>query len=77
MTETKRRQESSCENHIAKLNKLIYKKTTGIMVNLFVCIRQAPPLVDTFIVPEVPDCLYTLFDYGLMLQIELRLLFLR
>jgi len=36
----------------------------GIMVNLFVSIRQAPPLVDPFIV-EVPAVLYALFDYGL------------
>ena len=38
---------------------------TGTIVNLFVGIRMAPPLVDTFIVPEVPNCLYALFDYGL------------
>ena len=38
---------------------------TGTMVNLFVDIRMAPPLIDTFIVPEVPDILYALFDYGL------------
>ena len=37
----------------------------GTMVNLFVGIRQAPPLVDKFIVPEVPGVLYALFDYGL------------
>ncbi len=37
----------------------------GTMVNLFVGIRQAPPLIDTFIVPEVPGVLYALFDYGL------------
>lgn len=36
------------------------------MVNLFVDI-MAPPLIDTFIVPEVPDVLYALFDYGLTL----------
>ena len=38
---------------------------TGTIVNLFVDIRMAPPLIDTFIVPEVPDYLYALFDYGL------------
>jgi len=26
---------------------------------------MAPPLIDTFIVPEVPAVLYALFDYGL------------
>ncbi|MFF5995184.1 hypothetical protein AAGS61_10555 [Lysinibacillus sp. KU-BSD001] len=36
----------------------------GTMVNLFVGIRQAPPLVDTFIVSKVPGVLYALFDYG-------------
>lgn len=40
----------------------------GTMVNLFVGIRQAPPLIDTFIVPEVPGVLYALFDYGLTLK---------
>ena len=39
---------------------------------------MAPPLIDTFIVPEVPDVLYALFDYGLtiqliMEQVEIRL----
>ncbi|SIR56459.1 hypothetical protein SAMN05880580_1399, partial [Priestia flexa] len=29
---------------------------------------MAPPLIDTFIVPEVPDVLYALFDYGLTLE---------
>ena len=38
---------------------------TGTIVNLFVGIRMAPPLIDTFIVPEVPGYLYALFDYGL------------
>ena len=38
---------------------------TGTMVNLFVDIRMAPPLIDTFIVPKVPGVLYALFDYGL------------
>ena len=38
---------------------------TGTMVNLFVDIEMAPPLIDTFIVPEVPGVLYALFDYGL------------
>ncbi|QPR69645.1 hypothetical protein I6G82_08715 [Lysinibacillus macroides] len=28
-------------------------------------INRAPPLIDTFIVPEVPGVLYALFDYGL------------
>ena len=28
---------------------------------------MAPPLIDTFIVPEVPGVLYALFDYGLTL----------
>ena len=37
---------------------------TGTMVNLFVGIRIAPPLNDTYI--EVPDLLYALFDYGLI-----------
>ncbi|GAB3240454.1 hypothetical protein GCM10027447_39370 [Glycomyces halotolerans] len=41
---------------------------TGTMVNLFVDI-MAPPLIDTFIVPEVPDVLYALFDYGLTLYV--------
>lgn len=40
---------------------------TGTIVNLFVGIRQAPPLFDTSIVPEVPGVLYALFDYGLTL----------
>ena len=35
------------------------------MVNLFVGIEMAPPLIDTSIVPEVPVVLYALFDYGL------------
>ena len=38
------------------------------MVNLFVVIRQAPPLVDTSIVPEVPGVLYALFDSELTVQ---------
>jgi len=38
---------------------------TGTMVNLSVGIGMAPPLNDTFIVPEVPGHLYALFDYGL------------
>ena len=38
---------------------------TGTMVNLCVGIGMAPPLIDTFIVPEVPGVLYALFDYGL------------
>lgn len=29
---------------------------------------MAPPLIDTSIVPEVPDVLYALFDYGLTLN---------
>ena len=45
---------------------------TGTIVNLFVDIRMAPPLIDTSIVPEVPDYLYALFDYGLTI-IELNL----
>ena len=40
----------------------------GTMVNLFVGIRQVPPLVDTFIVPKVPGVLYALFDYGLTVK---------
>ncbi|MGE7999498.1 hypothetical protein ACQKOF_12590 [Lysinibacillus sp. NPDC093190] len=35
------------------------------MVNLFVDKRQAPPLVDTSIVPEMPGILFALFDYEL------------
>ncbi|MFJ3387468.1 hypothetical protein [Lysinibacillus sp. NPDC086135] len=27
--------------------------------------KEAPPLIDTFIVPEMPGYLYALFDYGL------------
>lgn len=38
---------------------------TRTIVNIFVGLRMAPPLVDTFVVPEVPNCLYALFDYGL------------
>ncbi len=38
---------------------------TGTMVNLFVDVEMAPPLIDTFILPEVPGVLYALFDYGL------------
>ena len=41
---------------------------TGTIVNLFVGIRMAPPLIDTFIVPEVPGYLYALFDYGLTIM---------
>ena len=41
---------------------------TGTIVNLFVDIRMAPPLIDTSIVPEVPDYLYALFDYGLTIN---------
>ena len=41
---------------------------TGTIVNLFVGIRMAPPLFDTFIVLEVPGVLYALFDYGLTFQ---------
>ena len=29
---------------------------------------MAPPLFDTFIVPEVPGVLYALFDYGLTVE---------
>ncbi|MEY9973436.1 hypothetical protein ABH966_003836 [Lysinibacillus sp. RC46] len=28
-------------------------------------IKKVPPLIDTSIVPEVPGCLYALFEYGL------------
>lgn len=38
---------------------------TGTMVNLFVDVEMASPLIDTFILPEVPGVLYALFDYGL------------
>ena len=40
---------------------------TGTIVNLFVGIKMAPPLFDTFIVPKVPGVLYALFYYGLTL----------
>ena len=43
---------------------------TGTMVNLFVDVEMAPPLIDTFILPEVPGVLYALFDYGLTFMIE-------
>ena len=42
---------------------------TGTMVNLFVDLEIAPPLIDTFILPEVPGILYALFDYGLTLYL--------
>ncbi|KOY83404.1 hypothetical protein I6G82_06595 [Lysinibacillus macroides] len=32
-------------------------------------INRAPPLIDTFIVPEVPGVLYALFDYGLTMEL--------
>ena len=44
----------------------------GAIVNLFVDIRMAPPLIDTSIVPEVPDYLNALFDYGLTLYVLFR-----
>ncbi|MEK4496006.1 hypothetical protein [Ureibacillus sp. FSL W8-0352] len=35
---------------------------------------MAPPLIDTSIVPKVPNILYALFDYGLtMLQRDMPL----
>lgn len=43
---------------------------TGTMVNLFVDVEMAPPLIDTFILPEVPGVLYALFDYGLTNEVE-------
>ncbi|CAM5220996.1 hypothetical protein UACE39S_00990 [Ureibacillus acetophenoni] len=36
---------------------------------------MAPPLIDTFIVPEVPDVLYALFDYGLTLFFQIQEIF--
>ena len=44
---------------------------TGTIVNLFVDIGIAPPLIDTSIVPEVPDYLYALFDYGLTMNLSI------
>ena len=38
---------------------------TGTMVNLFARVEMAAPLIDTFILREVPGVLYALFDYGL------------
>lgn len=35
------------------------------MVNLFIGIEMAPPLIDMPIISEVPGALYALFDYGL------------
>ena len=37
--------------------------------HLLIGIRQAPPLVDTFIVPEVPGVLYALFDYQRQMKV--------
>ncbi|WP_154662983.1 hypothetical protein [Massilibacterium senegalense] len=48
---------------------------TGTMISLFVGIRMAPPLIDTFIVPEVPDFLYALFDYGAYVTLYMRVFF--
>ena len=41
---------------------------TRKIINLFLGIRMAPPLFDTFIVPEVPGVLYALFNYGLTIK---------
>ncbi|MBM7701090.1 hypothetical protein JOD25_003456, partial [Kurthia huakuii] len=34
-------------------------------------IIKAPPLIDTFIVSEMPTRLYALFDYGLTVKVLL------
>ena len=38
---------------------------TGTMVNLFMGVEMALPLIDTFILPDVSGVLYALFDCGL------------
>jgi predicted ABC-type sugar transport system permease subunit len=54
-----------CGGMIDEESSVRGSSVTGTIVSLFVSISKAPPFIDTSIVPEVPGCLYALFDYGL------------
>ena len=47
---------------------MIGSSVTGTIVKFICWHKEAPPLIDMSIVPEVPGYLYALFDYGLTIN---------
>ena len=57
--------KGDCDELIKEDLSVMGFSVTGTIVSFVVDIKIAPPLIDTSIVPEVPGCLYALFEYGL------------